>query len=147
MTKRAGGRAAWQISGRENLIFALTAMREQKLRSFLTLLGVMAGVATVIMMVSFVVGFDRQGGPGDSAQVPMVMALIEAGFADRLMFAADTSSAAQMKRNNGQGYAKTLTVFVPKLKEAGASDAVLRSIMVDNPRRFLAHVPKIKRKA
>ena len=93
------------------------------------------------------VGFDRQGGPGDAQQVPMVMALIEAGFADRLMFAADTSSAAQMKRNNGQGYAKTLTVFVPKLKEAGASDAVLRSIMVDNPRRFLAHVPKIKRKA
>ena len=32
----------------------------QKLRSFLTLLGVMAGVATVIMMVSFVVGFNNQ---------------------------------------------------------------------------------------
>ena len=60
MTKRAGGRAGWQISARENLIFALTAMREQKLRSFLTLLGVMAGVATVIMMVSFVVGFNNQ---------------------------------------------------------------------------------------
>ena len=44
----------------ENVAFALRAMREQKLRSFLTLLGVMAGVATVIMMVSFVVGFDRQ---------------------------------------------------------------------------------------
>ncbi len=44
----------------ENVRFALRAMREQKLRSFLTLLGVMAGVATVIMMVSFVVGFDRQ---------------------------------------------------------------------------------------
>ena len=44
----------------ENVSFALRAMREQKLRSFLTLLGVMAGVATVIMMVSFVVGFDRQ---------------------------------------------------------------------------------------
>ena len=35
-------------------------MREQKLRSFLTLLGVVAGVATVIMMVSFVVGFNNQ---------------------------------------------------------------------------------------
>ena len=34
-------------------------MRAQKLRSFLTLLGVMAGVATVIMMVSFVVGFNN----------------------------------------------------------------------------------------
>jgi putative ABC transport system permease protein len=39
--------------------FALGAMRAQKLRSFLTLLGVMAGVATVIMMVSFVVGFNN----------------------------------------------------------------------------------------
>ena len=93
------------------------------------------------------IGFDRQGGPGDAQQVPMVMALLEAGFADHLMFSADISSAAQMKRNNGQGYAKTLTVFVPKLKAAGASDDVLRGIMVDNPRRFLAFVPKKPRKA
>ena len=93
------------------------------------------------------IGFDRQGGPGDAQQVPMVMALIDAGFADNLMLSADTSSAAQMKRNGGQGYAKTLTVFVPKLKAAGASDEVLRAIMVDNPRRFLAFVPKKPRSA
>jgi putative ABC transport system permease protein len=43
----------------ENVRFALKAMRAQKLRSFLTLLGVTVGVATVIMMVSLVVGFDR----------------------------------------------------------------------------------------
>jgi putative ABC transport system permease protein len=43
----------------ENVAFALTAMRTQKLRTFLTLLGVTAGVATVIMMVSFVVGFNE----------------------------------------------------------------------------------------
>jgi putative ABC transport system permease protein len=53
-------RTAWRLSWSENIVFALTAMREQKLRSFLTLLGVMAGVATVIMMVSFVVGFNNQ---------------------------------------------------------------------------------------
>ena len=88
------------------------------------------------------VGFDRQGGNGDAQQVPMVMALIEAGFAENLMFSADISNAGQMKRNGGQGYAKTLTVFVPKLKAAGASDEVLRGIMQDNPRRFLAFVPK-----
>ena len=93
------------------------------------------------------IGFDRQGGPGDAQQVPMVMALLEAGFADNLMFSADISNAGQMKRNGGQGYAKTLTVFVPKLKAAGASDEVLRGIMVDNPRRFLAFVPKKSRKA
>ena len=92
------------------------------------------------------VGFDRQGGPGDAQQVPMVMALIEAGFAVNLMFSADISNAGQMKKNGGQGYAKTLTVFLPKLKAAGASDEVLHTIMVDNPRRFLAFVPKKARR-
>ncbi|MGE0455816.1 MAG: ABC transporter permease [Vicinamibacteria bacterium] len=48
-----------RISWLENVSFALAAMRAHKLRSFLTLLGVTAGVATVIMMVSFVVGFDH----------------------------------------------------------------------------------------
>ncbi len=81
------------------------------------------------------VGFDRQGGNNDAQQVPMVMALIEAGFADHLMFSADASSH----------YDKTLTVFLPKLKAAGASDDVLHRIMVDNPRRFLAFVPKVPR--
>jgi putative ABC transport system permease protein len=56
VSRRAGFRIAWV----ENVRFALGAMRAQKLRSFLTLLGVMAGVATVIMMVSFVVGFNNQ---------------------------------------------------------------------------------------
>ena len=77
------------------------------------------------------VGFDRQG-VNDTQQVPMVVALIDAGFADHLMFSADASS----------GYSKTLTVFLPKLKAAGVSDQVLHNIMVDNPRRFLALVPR-----
>ena len=42
----------------ENIRFALNSIRAQKLRSFLTLLGIIAGVATVITMVSLVVGFD-----------------------------------------------------------------------------------------
>jgi putative ABC transport system permease protein len=50
----------FRVPWTENVGFALGAMRAQKLRSFLTLLGVMAGVATVIMMVSFVVGFNNQ---------------------------------------------------------------------------------------
>jgi putative ABC transport system permease protein len=48
-----------RLDGFENVRFALGAMRAQKLRSFLTILGVVAGVATVIMMVSFVVGFNN----------------------------------------------------------------------------------------
>ena len=82
------------------------------------------------------VGFDRQGGGGDANVVPMVMSLLEAGYADHLMFSADTM----------RGYGKTLTVFLPKLRAAGVSDDVLHKIMVDNSRRWLAFVPKRPRK-
>jgi len=82
------------------------------------------------------VAFDRQGGNGDAQQVPLVMALLEAGYADRLMFSSDAS----------RDYGKTLTAFLPKLKDVGTGDEVLRRITVDNPRRFLAFVPKRSRK-
>jgi putative ABC transport system permease protein len=55
----AASRSGLRLSWTENVRFALVAMRAQKMRSTLTLLGVVAGVATVIMMVSFVAGFDR----------------------------------------------------------------------------------------
>ncbi|NTV73218.1 MAG: FtsX-like permease family protein [Holophaga sp.] len=45
--------------GKENMLFAFRAIITQKLRSFLTLLGIVAGVATVIAMVSFVAGFNE----------------------------------------------------------------------------------------
>jgi phosphotriesterase-related protein len=93
------------------------------------------------------VGFDRQGGPNDEQVVPIVMSLIDAGYADHLLFSSDFSNATALKRNNKElGYAKTLTVFVPKIRKAGASEEVLRQIMNDNPRRFLAFVPKVARK-
>ncbi len=93
------------------------------------------------------IGFDRQGAQGDTAQVPMVMKLIDAGYADNLMVASDLSNIAQTKKGGGPGYARALTVFIPKLKAAGANDEMLKQIMNDNPRRFLAFVPKKARKA
>ena len=45
---------------RENILTAFRAIREQKLRSFLTCLGIIIGVATVILMVGVIQGFNRQ---------------------------------------------------------------------------------------
>jgi hypothetical protein len=45
-----------------------------------------------------------------------------------------------------EGYAKTITAFLPKLRAAGATADALYHIMVDNPRRFLAFVPKGSRR-
>src|SRR5688572_1800900 len=83
------------------------------------------------------VGFDRQGGNGDANVVPLVIALLDAGFADHVLISGDAS----------RGYARPVTSFLPKLKDAGADDATLKRIMVDNSRRFLAFVPKRARKA
>ena len=45
---------------RENVAAALRAIRAQKLRSLLTCLGIIIGVATVIVMVSLIQGFNRE---------------------------------------------------------------------------------------
>ena len=36
-----------------------------------------------------------------------------------------------------------MTAFAPMLAKAGVSEATLRRILVDNPRRFLAVVPTV----
>jgi phosphotriesterase-related protein len=92
------------------------------------------------------VGFDRQGGPGDAVQVKMVLTLLEAGYANNLLFASDFSVGNQLKRNGGPGYAKTVTVFVPKLREAAVDERILTGILNDNPRRLLAFIPKKSRR-
>jgi putative ABC transport system permease protein len=51
-------RASLRSIGTENVRFAFRSIRVQRLRSFLTLLGIVSGVATVIAMVSFVAGFN-----------------------------------------------------------------------------------------
>ena len=83
------------------------------------------------------VGFDRQGSPRDAPVVPLVTALIAAGFADHILISGDAF----------RGYARPITVFAPKLKAAGVDDATLHRITVDNPRRFVAFVPKRPRVA
>jgi predicted metal-dependent phosphotriesterase family hydrolase len=73
--------------------------------------------------------------PGDDTRVKMVLALLDAGYVDKLLLASD----------NRRNFDATPSVFVPKLRAAGVKEDMLRTIMVDNPRRFLAFVPKTRR--
>ncbi len=54
----ASTRSSLRSISLENIRFAFRSIRVQRLRSFLTLLGIVSGVATVIAMVSFVAGFN-----------------------------------------------------------------------------------------
>src|SRR5713101_8374170 len=76
----------------------------------------------------------------DEQKVAMALALLDAGHADKLLLSADFTG--QRTLDAGPGYGRTLTVFVPMLRKAGVDEATLHTIVYDNPRRFLAFVPK-----
>ena len=92
------------------------------------------------------VGFDRVGINAiipDEKRVTMIMAFLEAGQVDHLLLSSDFANGRGLKKNGGPGIGLTVTAFAPMLTKAGVSDATLRRILVDNPRRFLAVVPKL----
>jgi phosphotriesterase-related protein len=96
------------------------------------------------------VGFDRVTGGlvSDEKKVRMIVGFLDAGHAAHLVLSSDftgkkTPLGAGEVDPGQLNYGITLTVFLPKLRAAGVSDALLQVITRDNPRRFLAFVPKV----
>jgi phosphotriesterase-related protein len=89
------------------------------------------------------VGFDTVRPPTEHMQgvLRMVLAALEAGLEDHILLSHDGLDEQLLARSGGPGYAMAVTVFIPQLRKAGASDAVIRKLLIENPRRFLAFVP------
>jgi len=87
------------------------------------------------------VGFDRVTGGRvpDAKKVVMIQAFLDAGYVDRLLICSDFTGRRSLAR---PGYGNSLTVFLPLLRQAGIKEETLHSIMYDNPRQFLAFVPR-----
>jgi phosphotriesterase-related protein len=103
-----------------------------------------AEVAQQLAKRGVFVGFDRVTIPivPDAERVVMVMAMVEAGHADHVLLSSDFAVENSLKKKGGPGLAQTSTVFGPMLLKAGMPAATLHHILVDNPRRFLAFVPR-----
>jgi phosphotriesterase-related protein len=78
----------------------------------------------------------------DAERVQMILAALDAGFEDQILFSTDFSNPPQLKTNQGAGFSSILDDFVPKLIHAGVDERTIRKIIIDNPRRLLAFVPK-----
>jgi phosphotriesterase-related protein len=78
----------------------------------------------------------------DADRVQMILAALDAGFEDQILFSTDFSYPPQLKTNFGAGLSSVLHDFVPKLMYAGVDERTIGKIVIDNPRRFLAFVPK-----
>jgi phosphotriesterase-related protein len=79
------------------------------------------------------VGIDRVRGDAkqDEDRLKLVLAFLEAGNEDHLLLSSD-------KRKEFSSVQR----FAKQMQAAGVSEATLHTILVDNPRRFLAFVPK-----
>ena len=93
------------------------------------------------------IGFDTVGHRMSASFIPerekvdMVLNALEAGYEDHILLSSDFANTAQIKANWGNGFSTVLVQFVPKLRYYGVPDATIQKILVDNPRRWLAHVP------
>jgi phosphotriesterase-related protein len=118
-----------------------------------------AAVAIAVAKRGAFVAFDRvtrqQQWVSDEHRIHMIQAFLDAGQIDHLLLSSDyigrvNTNVGEISvypgplhaRDGGPGYARPLVLFVPQLRKAGIKDEDIRHITQDNPRRFLAFVPK-----
>ena len=93
------------------------------------------------------IGLDTLGHEMGRSDIPatdkvrMVTDLLDAGLEDHILLSSDQGNVRQFKHYYGHGWSSVLMQFVPKLRYARVPEEIIRKILVDNPRRFLAFQP------
>lgn len=75
--------------------------------------------------------------PNDLGRVKEIIDLIERGYMDRVLMSHDIGMKVMLTKFGGWGYAHLLREVVPLMRVYGISDAHIKTMMVDNPRRLL----------
>jgi phosphotriesterase-related protein len=74
---------------------------------------------------------------GEGRIVDILRELLSRGHVERILLSQDVCHDSQLRRYGGNGYTYLAETFLPHLRSAGVSDAEIRTITVDNPRRLL----------
>jgi len=74
---------------------------------------------------------------GEPRVLRLLCDLLAKGHGDRILLSQDVCSDAQLQRYGGHGYTYLARTFLPRLREAGVSDADIETMTVANPRRLL----------
>jgi predicted metal-dependent phosphotriesterase family hydrolase len=78
-----------------------------------------------------------QLGDHERTVLRLVLDLVEQGCAERLLLSQDVGQMAELRSRGGRGYTYLAERFLPALAEAGLDEATIRTLKVDNPRRWL----------
>ena len=73
--------------------------------------------------------------PSDEENARAIRRLVDLGHGDRVLLSQDVFLKMMLTRYGGFGYAYLLRHFVPRLQRHGVSEAAIRTMLVDNPRR------------
>jgi phosphotriesterase-related protein len=79
----------------------------------------------------------HQAGDHEESVRRLVLDLIEAGHADRVLLSQDVGQVHELRSRGGRGYAYLADVFLPSLREAGVPEETIETMTVENPRRWL----------
>jgi phosphotriesterase-related protein len=90
-------------------------------------------------------GYDCFGkakyGP-DSDLVALLRAVVAAGYGHQILIGNDLGRPSYWRAyGGGPGLDYVLTRFVPRLREEGFDESILRALLIDNARRFFAGEP------
>ena len=80
---------------------------------------------------------SRLGALDDRGVAQGIVKLIEQGWVDRILLSQDVCTKLQLKKYGGRGYSYIMEFFLPALRQLGVTDAQIRKLMVENPRRIL----------
>ena len=74
---------------------------------------------------------------GEGRIVDLLRELLARGHVERILLSQDVCHDSQLRRYGGNGYTYLADTFLPRLRTAGVSEAEIRTITTDNPRRLL----------
>lgn len=86
------------------------------------------------------VAFDTVGKENyqsDATRLRLLLALLDAGHAERVLLSCDISRHGYLRAEGGHGYGHLFRSFLPRLRAAGADDALIDLLSRRNPLRFL----------
>lgn len=72
--------------------------------------------------------------PSDEDNARNVVALLDAGFGNRVLVSSDIFLKSLLRSHGGPGYAHVLQYFVPRLERLGVGSDVVEQLLVRNPR-------------
>ncbi len=83
------------------------------------------------------IGYTGDGYPNDDIRLANVLALLEAGYGDRVVLGTDIGTRSALKSYGGRGYAWLIENFIPAMRKAGVSADDVQRLTVTNVARAL----------